>query len=107
MILDKTATIQIATSSNDNEGYNEITWSSVATVRVNRQPFEAAETMDTESGVSYSDILERFFTKPNTYIANGDKSTPTRIIESGDTFLILRVKKYNIHYEVICKLVKE
>ena len=100
MILDSTVTLQTKTSSQDSEGMTVEVWTANNTaILANIQSNNKTQIYQKEyafSDASYEFII---FTEVNASITVGK-----RIVDGSDSYDIMRVVKWQNHYEVICAM---
>ena len=92
---DDTLIIQSSTSTRNTIGGEVLSWSTVATVTGDAQPYNK-EKAYTEYGLSAENEMKRVFTPVNTEWVEG-----RRCVLSSVNYRILKVLAWDNHYEVL------
>lgn len=100
MLLDRYVILQSKTETIDSEGIVIETWTTLSTIRANKQEKSSKIIILDQPGYTDANIDFVYFTKVNTSIVEG-----LRIVDGADTFIITKIKKYINHYEVVVESV--
>lgn len=98
MRLDKQVTLQAKTTTYDSEGMPTEVWTANNTlIFANIQPNENKQYMSKQWGQTKLDYEFIIFVRPLSTISEGQ-----RIIDGSDAYEIMKVKKWDAHYELLC-----
>lgn len=98
MRLDKQVTLQTKTVILDDEGMEIETWTANNTmIKANVQDNNNAPIWVKDFGNSRLSKEKIIFIRPLSTVTEGQ-----RIIDGSDSYDIMRVKKWDAHYELIC-----
>jgi hypothetical protein len=102
LILDRIVNIQSKTETIDSEGIVIETWSNLLTTLANKHYFGNGKYDLNEYGYNKASEAFMYITPVNDEIAEGQ-----RLIDGLEKFLIVSLKKYTTHYELIVETIIE